>query len=507
MGLFGHMRIHENGIDRSTDSSTTPNPAPSSPPCAPTALPATDTDTTDFACPHCPRTFSSRIGLVGHLRIHRTETGVPVPGAPIYTHQARLTCPHCPLHLFGHMRLHESGNNRSLHSPTTSNTSTAPRPPLAPSPDANLTTTTTTESAADDTDTADFSCPHCPRTFTSLIGLVGHLRIHRTETGEQVPGAPTYSHQARLNCPHSPRTFRHRMGLFGHMRIHDDLRWALLSGHTPGNRLDRRAKPGEGALRLCRVHSLLRTPLDGWLDETLRRHRRDEALPDWQGELAHSGSLECSFPLDNPRSKRPERRTALVARELARYKVDIAALSETRFSEQGQLEEVGVGYTFFWSGRPRTERRDAGVAFAIRNDIVGRLPCLPQDINDRLMSLRLPLRRGSEFATIISAYAPPMTSPVAARDKFYEDLHALLATVSKADKLIVLGDFNARVGTDHTAWRGVLGPHGLRGSNDNGLLLLRTCAEHRLTTVCPTDCIVGTGTVTYAGVYSASRLA
>ncbi|BHF65552.1 hypothetical protein SprV_0200856500 [Sparganum proliferum] len=183
--------------------------------------------------------------------------------------------------------------------------------------------------------------------------------------------------------------------------------------------------------------------------------------------------------LDNPRSNRPERRTALVVRELARYKVDIAALSETRFSEQGQLEEVGAGYTFFWSGRPRTEKRDAGVAFAIRNDIVGRLPCLPQGINDRLMSLRLPLW-GGKFATIISAYAPPMTSPDAAKDKFYEDLHALLATVSKADKLIVLGDFNARVGTDHTVWSGVLGPHGLRGSNDNVLLLLRTCAEHPL---------------------------
>nr|VZI32245.1 unnamed protein product [Spirometra erinaceieuropaei] len=239
--------------------------------------------------------------------------------------------------------------------------------------------------------------------------------------------------------------------------------WALLSGHTPGNRLDRRAKPGESAVLLCRVHSVLRAPLDVWSDEALRRRRRDEALP------------------DNPRSNRPERRAALVARELARYKADIAALSETRFSEQGQLEEVGAGYTFFWSGRTRAERRDAGVAFAIRADIVGRLPCLPQGINDRMMSLRLPLRRGGKFATIISAYAPPMSSPdVAARDKFYEDLHALLATVSKADKLIVLGDFNARVGTDHTAWRGVLGPHGLRGSNVNGLLLLRTRAEHRL---------------------------
>nr|VZI33816.1 unnamed protein product [Spirometra erinaceieuropaei] len=185
--------------------------------------------------------------------------------------------------------------------------------------------------------------------------------------------------------------------------------------------------------------------------------------------------------LDNPSCNRPERRTALVARELARCKVDIAALSETRFSEQGQLEEVGAGYTFFWSGRPKAERREAGVAFAIRNNIAGRLPCLPQGINDRLMSLRLPLRGGGKFATIISAYTAPMSSlDAAARDKFYEDLNALLATVSKADKLIVLGDFNARVGTDHTACRGVLGTHRLRGSTDNGLLLLRTCAEHRL---------------------------
>ncbi|BHF61449.1 hypothetical protein SprV_0100442300 [Sparganum proliferum] len=81
-----------------------------------------------------------------------------------------------------------------------------------------------------------------------------------------------------------------------------------------------------------------------------------------------------------------------LARELAHYKVDIAAPREGSSSEQGQLEEVGTSHTFFWSGRLRAERRDAGVAFAIRSDIVGRLPCLPQDINDRLMSLRLPLR-------------------------------------------------------------------------------------------------------------------
>ena len=52
-------------------------------------------------------------------------------------------------------------------------------------------------------------------------------------------------------------------------------------------------------------------------------------------------------------SDRPERRIALVCRELDRYKVEIAALSETCLAEEGLLKEVGAGYTFFWSGRKK----------------------------------------------------------------------------------------------------------------------------------------------------------
>ncbi|BHF63298.1 hypothetical protein SprV_0200629000 [Sparganum proliferum] len=93
-----------------------------------------------------------------------------------------------------------------------------------------------------------------------------------------------------------------------------------------------------------------------------------------------------------------------------------------------------------------------------------------------MMSLRLPLQ-GGKFATIVSVYDPQMTSADKAKNKFCEDLHALLASKPKSDNLIAPGDFNARVGTDHATWRGVLGPPGLNGSNDNDLLLPRTCAE------------------------------
>nr|VZI29251.1 unnamed protein product [Spirometra erinaceieuropaei] len=186
----------------------------------------------DYTCPHCDRTFTSHIGLVGHLRIHCTETGEPVPGAPTYTHRTRLHCPHCPrtlghrMGLYGQMRIHEIRTDSNSDAPTTSSTSNTPSPTPAPSPCAPITNTTATITASSvvDTDAADFTSPHCSRTFTSRIGLYGHVRIHRTETGEPVPGAPIYTHQARLKCPHCPRTFRHRMGLFGHMRIHGNLR-------------------------------------------------------------------------------------------------------------------------------------------------------------------------------------------------------------------------------------------------------------------------------------------
>nr|VZI42797.1 unnamed protein product [Spirometra erinaceieuropaei] len=186
------------------------------------ASPDSSNENQVYTCPHCDRTFTSRIGLVGHLRIHRTESGKPVHGAPTYTHRTRLHYPHCTrtfthrMGLSGHMCIQESGID---HNSDTPSTPMMPSTTLAPSICA-----TTNASFVADSDTTDFTCPHCPRTFTSRMGLVSHLRIHHTETREPVPRAPTYTHKARLNCPHCPRTFRHRMGLFGHMRIHDDLR-------------------------------------------------------------------------------------------------------------------------------------------------------------------------------------------------------------------------------------------------------------------------------------------
>ncbi|BHF62833.1 hypothetical protein SprV_0200581900 [Sparganum proliferum] len=155
----------------------------------------------------------------------------------------------------------------------------------------------------------------------------------------------------------------------------------------------------------------------------------------------------------NPRSNWPERGTTLVARELARYKVNIAALSEARFSEHGQLE-VSAGYTLFWSGRPRAERHPGRYRGTTALSAAGRQ--------------RPPQEPASASSDCQICHHPSFDE---AETKSYEDLHTLLATVSKADKMVVLGYFNVRVGTNYAVRRGVLSPHGIGSCNDNGLLL------------------------------------
>ncbi len=83
---------------------------------------------------------------------------------------------------------------------------------------------------------------------------------------------------------------------------------------------------------------------------------------------------------------RPHRRTALVALELARYNIDIAALSETRLHGEDSLTEAGAGYTFFWKGVPEGSRRNHGVGFAVKSKLLQRIPESPIGINERLMT-------------------------------------------------------------------------------------------------------------------------
>ena len=84
----------------------------------------------------------------------------------------------------------------------------------------------------------------------------------------------------------------------------------------------------------------------------------------------------------------------------------------------------------------------------------------------------------------MSAYAPTAKAPLGVKAKFVVELQDALNRVPPDDILVLLGDFNARVGkreADSDLWREVEGKHGVGCCNEAGESLLEFCAANSLT--------------------------
>ena len=119
------------------------------------------------------------------------------------------------------------------------------------------------------------------------------------------------------------------------------------------------------------------------------------------------------------------------------------------------------------------------MGFAIKKDIVTKLTEMSRPVSDRIMTMRLPLSKDN-FATIISVYAPTMTNPDENKETFYNQLASVLSGIPHIDKLLLVGNFNARIGRENDKWPLVMGKHRIGKSNSNGELLLALCSKFEL---------------------------
>ena len=96
--------------------------------------------------------------------------------------------------------------------------------------------------------------------------------------------------------------------------------------------------------------------------------------------------------------------------------------------------------------------------------------------NNRMISVR---SQGNPFnIMVIQAYAPTSNTEEAEVEQFYEDLQDLLELTPKKDVLFVIGDWNAKVGSQETP--GVTGKFGLGVQNEAGQSLIEFCQENAL---------------------------
>ena len=96
--------------------------------------------------------------------------------------------------------------------------------------------------------------------------------------------------------------------------------------------------------------------------------------------------------------------------------------------------------------------------------------------NDRMISVRF---QGKPFnIMVIQVYAPTSNAEEAEVEWFYEDLQDLLELTPKKDVLFIIGDQNAKVGSQETP--GVTGKLGLGVQNEAGQRIIAFCQENAL---------------------------
>ena len=80
--------------------------------------------------------------------------------------------------------------------------------------------------------------------------------------------------------------------------------------------------------------------------------------------------------------------------------------------------------------------------------------------------------------TVIQVCAPISNAEEAEVEQFYEDLQDLLELTPKKDVLFIIGDWNAKVGSQETS--GITGKFGLGMQNEAGHRLIEFCQENAL---------------------------
>ena len=87
--------------------------------------------------------------------------------------------------------------------------------------------------------------------------------------------------------------------------------------------------------------------------------------------------------------------------------------------------------------------------------------------------------QGKQFnITVIQVYAPTSNAEEAEVEQFYEDLQDLLELTPKRDVLFIIGNWNAKVGSQEIP--GVIGKFGLGVQNEAGQRLIEFCQENTL---------------------------
>ena len=172
-------------------------------------------------------------------------------------------------------------------------------------------------------------------------------------------------------------------------------------------------------------------------------------------------------------------KTAQVVKEMQRYNLDVLGISECRWSGSGRLK-TQTGETILYSGRDDNIHQ-SGVALVMTKHAAG---CLESwiPVSDRIMTARFTSRFIK--TTVVQVYAPTNEADEEFKDSFYGMLQRVTDEIPRHDMIMMMGDWNAKIGARQEGEDGVVGRQGLGVErSENGVRFVSFCAANNLAIV------------------------
>ena len=135
----------------------------------------------------------------------------------------------------------------------------------------------------------------------------------------------------------------------------------------------------------------------------------------------------------------------VVKQEMARVNINILGISELKWTGMGEFNSDD--HYINYCGQESTRRNGVSIIVnkRVQNEVLG---CSLK--NDRMISARF---QGKPFSiTVIQVYTPTSNAEEAEVEWFYEDLQDLLELTPNKDVLFIIGDGNAKVGSQEITW-------------------------------------------------------
>ena len=153
----------------------------------------------------------------------------------------------------------------------------------------------------------------------------------------------------------------------------------------------------------------------------------------------------------------------VVKQEMARVNIDILAISKLKWTTMGEFNSDD--HYIYYCGQESLRRNGVAIKVnkRVQNSVLG---CNLK--NDRMISVHF---QGKPLnIMVIQIYGPTSNTEEAEVEWFYEDLQDLLELTHPKDAPFVIGDRNAKVGSQETP--GVMGKFALGIRNEAGQRLI-----------------------------------